>query len=56
MIMMPASMIKPGLVGRLQGYNLSNLLSSTDKPVLVVDKSGAAKILINDLAAQTSVT
>ena len=51
-IMLPDSMIKEGIVGRLQGYTLSNLLSSTHKPVLIVDKLGKAKVCTNELTVQ----
>ncbi len=40
LIMVPASLVRPGLLARLQGYSLRTLLRHTDRRVMVVDAEG----------------
>ena len=42
MIMLPASLVSPGLFDRLRGYNLRTLLDHTPLPVRVVEPDGSS--------------
>ena len=42
MIMLPASLVSPGLLDRLRGYSLRTLLDHTALPVMVVEPDGSS--------------
>jgi len=44
LIVIPNSMVRPGLIDRLKGYTLNNLINSTVIPILVYSENGNARI------------
>jgi hypothetical protein len=44
LIVIPDSLVKPGLIGRIKGYTLKILQENTDLPVLIYGKSGLAQL------------
>ena len=41
MILIPRSLVNPGLFDRLRGYSLNALLEHTNRPVTVVEADGS---------------
>ena len=55
-IMIPSSLVRPGLVSRVQGYTLDSLMAATDIPVLVLDTLSQAKVWTNASKNQRAAT
>ena len=44
MVVIPDSLVTPGLIDRIKGYTMKILREHTDLPVLIYDKSGLAHL------------